>query len=450
MIRILTIAFAGVLSLPLYAASPADYAWGMPLHIDGSHPVYRIALPEAVYQGSARTDLSDIQVFNSAGKALPHVIQLPETVKQQQNRLDLVFYPVIYEITEELHAGNVQIELDRGGQIRTIISPAGAGETEQEQVYIIDLRSLDIAVQHLVFEHEEEEATFVQPFTLETSDDLTHWRPLIKHAALTRLQHEGQYLEQMRVDLPEQPAGFIRLRWLAKPGLELSNIAAVVTSRAAIRAERERRWVQVNGKPVSDDAQQYLYDLGMVLPVDQLNLVLPGNNTLARASFQSRLLASDGWDPDVQARVYQLRAEGLHLANADIAVSRRLRRYHRVELHNAGELATVPELRAGWIAHELLFLARGEGPFMLAFGRAPDQSATTGASLISADLPEAPDMIGSATAGKRQILGGEARLQPINSINWRVISLWTLLLVAVLALVVMAAQLVRDMKRWHG
>src|ERR1700722_18126385 len=57
--------------------SPSDFASGMPVVTSAEAAAYRVALPLAVYQGSAHESLADIRVFNAGGEVVPYAISRP-------------------------------------------------------------------------------------------------------------------------------------------------------------------------------------------------------------------------------------------------------------------------------------------------------------------------------------------------------------------------------------
>jgi hypothetical protein len=103
-----------------------------------------------------------------------------------------------------------------------------------------------------------------------------------------------------------------------------------------------------------------------------------------------------------------------------------------------------PSLRVGWLPHEVVFLARGEAPYTLAFGsgaaRAPVasmRSVPSGATILRASFAES------------RTLGGESRLQPVvpeKGFAMKSAVLWGTLVLGVLLLGWMAYRLTRELK----
>jgi hypothetical protein len=119
-----------------------------------------------------------------------------------------------------------------------------------------------------------------------------------------------------------------------------------------------------------------------------------------------------------------------------------------------------PVLAAGWVPHRLVFAARGEGPFQLAYGsRDAKPAAYAIATLVpgykddaSLDLKPAHAgersqavAIGGARTGTPQALGGAAATR--ERIDWKRWTLWGSLVAAVVLLGLMALRLGRQMSR---
>ena len=103
-------------------------------------------------------------------------------------------------------------------------------------------------------------------------------------------------------------------------------------------------------------------------------------------------------------------------------------------------------MRAGWLPQQIVFAARGGGPFVVAYGSATtESSALPIRTLVPAyDTPEAP-AIGAVTlqAGNIQALGGAARLsKPVDS---KRLLLWSTLVLGVVMLGWMAWRLSRQL-----
>ena len=104
-------------------------------------------------------------------------------------------------------------------------------------------------------------------------------------------------------------------------------------------------------------------------------------------------------------------------------------------------------LRVGWLPHELVFMAQGDGPFTLAAGN-PEVSPGPDllAPMLAAGQAAAP--MGRPVLGGWRSLGGEDRLRPAPSFTK--IVLWAVLGLGVALLGAMAWHLARGLARDAG
>jgi len=123
--------------------------------------------------------------------------------------------------------------------------------------------------------------------------------------------------------------------------------------------------------------------------------------------------------------------------------------YWRVRVSEAGGGIGhgAPRLEASWIPSEVLFLARGSGPFKLLYGDAdaPSLALTPDAILNPAGSQDGAHRSlkpGRATLEAAQLLGGPMRLTPAAPTpDWKRWLLWTVLVLGVGVLAYMAWRL---------
>jgi hypothetical protein len=121
-------------------------------------------------------------------------------------------------------------------------------------------------------------------------------------------------------------------------------------------------------------------------------------------------------------------------------------RYWRlsVDARGGGFGAGVPQVEVDWIPQRLRFVARGAGPFLLAYGSGRSerqQSTATVLPLGSAGNAIAPV---AAELGPEELLGGDEALRArVTPQRWKTIVLWSALLGSVLLLAIMAFSLQR-------
>jgi hypothetical protein len=181
------------------------------------------------------------------------------------------------------------------------------------------------------------------------------------------------------------------------------------------------------------------------VPVDRVNLDLPDINTVADVELLSRSRITDSWHTVRRAGFYRLKSAGEELRNGPVAVALNSDRDWRVrsDPKGGGFGRTAPGLIVEWVPHEVMFVARGAGPFHVAYGSA----VTHASAAVSLNLPKNVS-IAPASLSQPQVLGGDSRLLPPPApYAWKAVLLWGVLIVGAALLAWMAYRLSRDVKR---
>jgi hypothetical protein len=192
--------------------------------------------------------------------------------------------------------------------------------------------------------------------------------------------------------------------------------------------------------------------------VDRVRLSLPQLNTVAQVQFLVRERAEDNWRALSHATTYRLAREGGEVKSPAASVPLTNARYWllKVDQKGGGFGAGEVRLELGWTPAEVVFAARGEAPFVLAYGA---RSAKFGALPVSAVLPRAgeadavvasPARVGDVTDSSRAppslLSDPEGFLRDLaahrDAKKWL---LWLALLLGVALLGWMALRLLRDL-----
>jgi len=221
----------------------------------------------------------------------------------------------------------------------------------------------------------------------------------------------------------------------------LSSIAA---EPADAHTAAARAW-QGSEAHAGRELGEYVFDLGAAPPIDRLRLALLQANTIAPVQILTREKADDPWRTVYHGVLYRIVQDGQTLRNPDIEIRPTANRYWllRVDTRGGGLGAANPVMELGWLPVKLVFVARGEPPFQLAYGSA--HVAGNGLSL-AAIVPgyaqrKQADFV-PATLGAPQPLAGDTVLA--RAVDWKSFSLWTVLVLAVAVLGAMAFRLLRD------
>ena len=440
--RIITGLVAALLAASAMAAeiSPQDFAYGMPILTPAGAAAYRFALPAEVYQQVVHDNLSDLRVFNAQGSEVPLVLALPGITRPASvNARALPLFPLHGESVATLETLRVTI----GEQGSTLNLQAQGTHAAADGVvrYVLDGRGLDTAITAISVQWPDNAADFAGKLRVEAGESLGAWHTVIDGAPIANLHANGQQLIERRVEFPAARARFWQLSWVGTAAPFEFTAASVEPAVAADLSARSR--VIVAGTPIADHPGEMAFDLGVRAPIDRINLELPALNTVVSAEVLSRHAATDPWKLVLRSGFYRLQGSGAQLRNGPLELPTNTDRYWRVrptQPANAVALGGV-RLEAQWRAHEVTFLARGGGPYLLAYGSGAVTSAGTGFGA----LPTGVAIVGT-TVGAAQVLGGVSRLRsPSTPFPWKLTVLWAILGVGVVLLAAMAYRLSKAM-----
>jgi hypothetical protein len=353
---------------------PQDFAFGAPVLTTSVAAGYRFALPLAVYRDTDRDDLGDLRVFNAQGEAVPYSSLRTEPEGQA-------------------HAPSSAL----------LPLPSSGAAVNQT---ILDARAVDAAISALQLDWLESASDYSGRVKIDVSDDMNAWQTLVEGAPVANLHNNGRVFKENHVALAPTKARFWRITWVGPP--PPFALTSVLAEPADSPAEAARASLEANGASDPADPDVYAFDLGAHPPTSRVSLMLPETNMVSSIELYSRRTPRDPWRFIARGNFYRITtAEGeQHGAPLRIAVDRD--RYWRARInHGGGDTRSPPRLKVEWQPSEVTFLARGQGPFLLAFGSA----SAVGAEADLGALPAATE-IASASLGAIHSLGGPSRLDP--------------------------------------
>ncbi|MGR0481276.1 MAG: DUF3999 domain-containing protein [Candidatus Electronema sp. V4] len=423
-----------------------DFAYGMELKVSGGSPVVSLSLPAEVYQGCVRPDLGDLRVFNAHGP-VPHLLRPPQAEQAARPAQSLPFFPLAEPTNGDNGVADLGISIGSGGAIIAFRAGQAAPASQNIAAYLFDASALQNPPDWLEFAWSG--GQFSASVRVEASDDLNRWQTLVSSAALAELRFGGHQLLRKRVELGGQAAGkYLRLTWpQGREGISLSAVQAGYESETRAQA---RSLLPLNGTPDPSAAPgrtAWLYNTGGFFPADQLNIRLPEQNALAEFAIFSRPDEQTAWQRRASLLVWQLTVDGVKLESGRLTLAPVTDRFWRLETEAGGSSAPVLEL--GWLPGQLVFMAQGEPPYTLAYGRAGLEPARSqvGQLLKAAEPVSGGKLVAAAEAGPQRVLAGQAALELRKEIPWRVWLLWAGLIAGVLAVGAMALKLFREMER---
>lgn len=463
------LALALLLALPAGAESvlrPESFAHKSVITTADGGPFYRLTLPLEIYQGLARPDLGDLRVFNGHGELLPYALlraESPPESRQSEHAVPFFPLPAPPGASGDAVDLSVTVRQSADGTLVAVRRAPAAGKTDGVvRGVLLDGSQLPGAIRSLRLQVGPSAAPF-HAYVIETSKDLQHWRPLKADAQLVRLSHDGHQVVNDRAAWASDADPYLRLLW-ADPQQAPTVLAVhlgVVESAATLPRE-------IWSAPIAPSASQsnsYEYRLAGQLPLEKLRINLPQINTLTPLNIQRRVSvagrhphrprAESPWETLARPVVYRLQSPQGELRSPDIALAGRVESHLRLLIDGrAGGVGSEgPSLQVGFVPEELLFLARGEGPFVLAWGA---DSVSRGDLPVATLLPgyrgirqltATPVTLAAVTDPPRALAetpGKEKSAPTVPSSPW---VLWSVMLIGLFVLGLMARTLLKQLRQ---
>jgi hypothetical protein len=463
-----------------WALSPKDFSYHARIELQEAGALYRVTLSRDVYRGVDDPTAVDLRVYNGGGEIVPYSIESRRDAPPDAGAplaLRVFALPPAAGAGAGAAARAWQVRTDRDGAVLQVEVRGTAGATEAAggSEYLLDASNAKEPLHALVVALTAG-GDFATRARLEASEDLASWRTIASAVPFLRLSRDGELLERKRIEFAAQRARYYRL---VLPGLpDGTRVESAAGETGTVAPEGARQWESVPPLPPDpasgsvaaasgrgeDRPRDVLFDSQAHFPVDRLRLDLPEPNTIAMVQVFARDFPQQPWRPVTQATIYRLNVNGGEVASAPLAIATDTSRFWmlRVDPRGGGLGAGEPRLLLGWRAQDLLFAARGEPPFEIAFG---SPGARPGAIpieqlLLDGKAMPVPTVVTSGTSQGPLPPAGRATLQaPVPAVVLRVqadgtsgwdtleqAALWSLLVGGVAALGWMAWALYRRMK----
>lgn len=445
---LLTILTTGTSALAEDTPNINDFARMMPLNISGPGALYELPLPAEVYKWSERRDLGDLALFNGSGEIVPFTLLQPAPVKASATGQQLPLFPLSASVQKQTGNIAMQVRTDEHGAIVTLNTALGTASNGLATGYIVDAITPNRPVSGFDISLTPAAAGYVGTLRVESSDNLLEWR---QHAlgAVATLSADEQRLSRNRIEFPAIQARYFRL--VISPDQGIPRINTVTprfeTLQSALRRETARYIIT----PVKGKIGEYLAKSDGHMPVDRLRLIFPDENSLAGVTILSRQDDKSPWIERGCGTFYRLRRDATLVESGAVEIAPTTDRRWLIRVHPSGSGlgSRLPQLEVGWQPHRLIFAARGDAPFRLAYGSARiglDTLRDDSIASVLADWEKQQIKPLPAQAGTSVESGGRQALKPrIPATTWRKALLWGVLLSGVLVLAGMAWRLVREM-----
>jgi hypothetical protein len=451
---------------PEETLTPEDFAYGRSVQLRGSSALHTVLLPIDVYRGSVEPHLADLRVFNAAGEAVPHALRRLDAPEPRQNvtpPLPLFRLPAGDRDTDMRSSGpeifwhgtagyRVEAKIsEREGTIHLepIPAPPGAERAPAKtRGYLIDTSSLDRAMTGLELELADTAESFVVPVRVEGTEDLVDFERLVERAAIARLEQAGHHLAKSRIEFKPVRHRYLKITW---PNERLPvEVLAVRARLAAEPPPLQRYHEKLAGHSIEGEPHAFRFELGGEVPVDRLQVDLPRPNTVVEAQLYSGRTPEGPWVRHFDGLLYELEYAS-PLRNPEISWPVTGHGCFKLAVSSkAGGLgAQAPVLDVAWRPEQLLFVARGQPPFSLSYGRAgASASAFDFEALLAITRTRSDDLPREdATLGPQRAFADPSVLEPpVPQLPTRTIALWAALLASVALVVGMSIRLIREMR----
>lgn len=428
---------------------PGDFAYGIPLHTAGTEALYQFTLPDVVYRSVTKSDLGDLCIFNRLGEVVPFTLSHISAPPVNPEKRKLTLFPVSGSRLQETGSVSLLVKKGDGGSLISVQAAETGTRSGRISTYLLDAATVKAPLKDLTLEWKEQAEGTVTKLRIEGSDNLEDWTTLVPSAVLIDLRYGDHRLERRSIDLDGAKMKYYRIS--AAAASDLPEFTTAVAHLSPASTELPRHWSRVTAAPRSNRPGDYLFTTSGLMPLDRVRVQLPQENTLIQASFFSRATEKDPWKQGPTVLLYRLRIRGETLTSPDVVLPVSSDRYRllRIDQSGGGIGKGLPQVKLGWLPARILFLARGGGPFQLAFGSGRPGTCARGDSTLFrqfSDQHKERYIAGTALAGTPAPLAGKAALRkPFLPYDTKTVVLWSLLLLGVATLAWMALHLHRQL-----
>ena len=413
-------ALAAAAALALAGAHAAPAADTLPLVLAGTGPYYTLDVTLRARALSASSSLDDLRVRNAAGEtmAFAWIDEPPPATAPQRTPARLYKVPL------------------------PPADAASAIEGRPRQAWIVDTKAADEDLLRLDLALENN-TQGVYTLRIEASDDLQHWRTLQDDAQVVQLQSlpqvgsagtlapqvDREHLSGNGIDLDNVPSRYLRLTTdprspipplvsatvtraphrSAPPPLEWSDAIAASGCEASscdYPLPRNAAIAEVQIAPSDVDTIGQVMVMGQMeasrLPPPRHSLLHGPLHALRLKAERAPAQAGMAWDSAAVANVYWLTQStgGPELHSPPVRLEGET--WHALRLETFGPITqlghSAPTVRIGVRARQLVFVARGAGPFTLARAAANEPLAPMSlATLMPGRAPGAALPLATAT-----------------------------------------------------
>ncbi len=428
--------------------------------------------PEAM-RASQHPGYADLAMFNASSEPVPYAVIQAEPVAANAvpNQMALIPINIVREgtarsgppsnVMTETKLEGILIERVRGqSALRVTVTAQAAaasntvkGAARGSQMRHYAVLGDAVPATYIQFDIAAEQRDFAVPLQIEASDDLVQWNP-IAEGTIYRVQVGDTVRESLRIPANGRTIRFVRITATGDPTLTADALQGVLVEQPANPTARPESDAMTIPMRAGAEPGEWIADFGGRFPVVALQMSLPQLNTIASSQWFVRASSAEPWRPLATETVYRLQNKKIEIRNPEVAVPTLPVREVKikVDMRGGGLGAGEVNLSARYHPIEVLFAARGNGPFMLGVGlgaKVIDTSRLPVASIVPGWSQKTRAEIAAVSAAP---LSANANIKPTDAVSpWgtvdgRKLVLWTVLFLAVAVLGFMAYRLSRANK----
>lgn len=437
----------GLLPAAVLAQGPDEFRGQATLAVPAagsSH--YQFYLPDALYRSGGQPNGRDLRVFNAAGELVPFAVIAPrDQTRQTANWRDVPWF-ALPESADGSDPAKLAVAVSTDGTLTLRATQSTAAGTAR--ALLLDGHALDLPVDAVDLDWPASTPDLLRTVQVSASDDLVHWRPVGEPQTLARLGQGGRQVRQLRLVWPAEKARYWRLS--SNEALPDPSVARLRGLSSATQAWPEV-WQTAEGKPLPPAKDQpwrdVAFDLGGAYPVSRIKLVLPEDNLVIPGQLDNRVSERAAWQPGLQSTWFRFPGSPpRQTAALDWQASARYWRL-RVDGRQVSLPAKPISLQIAYAPALLVFAARGEPPYRLAWGNPKPSAGDLAPSVLIPGYRE--DRLPAFPVAKVESVRTSAapEADPDRDARRTRYLLWALLGLGVLALAGMVWRLSRDMQR---
>lgn len=461
----LIVFLATLIFLPVLVAFGAtepkagDFSWNARLEVPAGTGMARVVLPADVLTRLQSPDAADVRVFNANGEPVGFALTgltAPVDADAPRRTQDYKAIPLFSTATgKSPGVGSMRVHVNDGGNTNSVWVQLATPGTSGSAASVSTLPS---AIFNSLELKQTWSAIHVQAtlpvnspvrITADISTDLAQWTPVALRGRLYRFDGvDGPRNDVLEFDPPlVLDKHYLRLSWYGQEGVLINSLAGVPAApRGSIMPVRAAL-----PPPKQIDKATLEWSLGFMTPLSGLALVSSQPNTLVPVRIQGRNDAAQPWRQLGQTVLYRLGADAGAPTNASLTLAGPTTRQLRVQASNGLALdAAAIQASAEFRPLQVLFMASGPGPFMLAVGRAQTPATALNLADILALMPGKIEQLPLASFGEVTLSTHQNDSSWLGSItgnpNMRSWALWGVLIAGVLLLAGVALKLIRQLK----